>query len=61
MYWFNIQHHDFDLVMMLTIRSKNRQRRALGFIYYSTAAVEKAEKKQYQEQLTERLITEGKL
>jgi phytanoyl-CoA hydroxylase len=42
-------------------RSSSRSRRALGFIYYSTRAVESLDKKRYQEELSKEMKEAGRL
>ena len=39
----------------------SRPRRALGMIFYASSAVERKEKKKYQEELTQQLREKGRL
>ena len=39
----------------------SRPRRALGMIFYASSAVERVEKKKYQEELTQQLREKGRL
>jgi len=54
-------HHALTVHRADGNNSHNRTRKALGFIYYSTAAKEHRDKQKYQAELAQRLKSEGKI
>lgn len=54
-------HHALTIHRADANRSNSRQRRALGFIYYSNATVESPEKERRQQQLLQELSKRGKI
>ena len=49
------------MTKIITIMAIHRPRRALGMIFYASSAVERVEKKKYQEELNKQLHQKGRL
>ena len=56
-----ISKHTTASSKIITIMAIHRPRRAVGMIFYASSAVERVEKKKYQEELNKQLHQKGRL